>query len=217
VALDHIPERTDAVVEARALADALRLGVGDLYMIDVVAVPQRLEQQIGEAEHQHVLHRALAEVVIDAVDLLLAEVALQMLVQNLGALQVVAERLLHHQPRPAVGRAVQPAGGKPVHGLTIERRRNGQVEQQVGGELVVAEPLRQALESRILLDIALDEVEPPQQPLQHLAVQSLAQLVAQDLAHPAAPLLVGPVATTKADDAHRRGQMLAPLQVVERG
>ena len=41
----------------------------------MVLVPQRLEHPVGEAEGQEVLHRLLAEVVVDAVDLLLAPVA----------------------------------------------------------------------------------------------------------------------------------------------
>ena len=42
-------------------------------MIDVVPVPERLEDPVGEAEDQEVLDRLLAEVVVDAVDLLLDE------------------------------------------------------------------------------------------------------------------------------------------------
>jgi hypothetical protein len=42
-------------------------------VVDVVAVPERLEDGVGEAEDQQVLHRLLAQVVVDAVDLLLVE------------------------------------------------------------------------------------------------------------------------------------------------
>ena len=59
------------VVVAGAVSDAHVLRHGDLHMVDVVAVPERLEDRVGEARHQDVLHGLLAEVVIDAVDLAL--------------------------------------------------------------------------------------------------------------------------------------------------
>ena len=45
----------------------------DLDVGDVLAAPQRLEQRIAEAQREQVLHRGLAQVVVDAEDLLLAE------------------------------------------------------------------------------------------------------------------------------------------------
>ncbi len=55
------------------LGQALLLGHGDLHVVDVLRVPQRLEDAVGEAQHQQVLHRLLAEVVVDAVGLALGE------------------------------------------------------------------------------------------------------------------------------------------------
>ncbi|MGX1327379.1 hypothetical protein AB7M56_001878 [Bradyrhizobium elkanii] len=40
-------------------------------MVDVVAIPDRLEHAVGEAQHQDVLDGFLAEIVIDPVDLVL--------------------------------------------------------------------------------------------------------------------------------------------------
>ena len=45
----------------------------DLYMVDEVAVPDRLEQAVCEAEGKDVLRRFLAEAVIDAEYLILSE------------------------------------------------------------------------------------------------------------------------------------------------
>ncbi len=73
VVLDQIAQRAGAVVVVGARADAEVLGGGDLHAVDVVAVPQRLEHAVGEAERQHVLDRLLAQVVVDAVDLRLVE------------------------------------------------------------------------------------------------------------------------------------------------
>ena len=69
VVLHEVAQRAGAVVVARAAADADVLGRGDLDVVDVVAVPERLEEPVGEAERQDVLDRLLAEVVVDAEDL----------------------------------------------------------------------------------------------------------------------------------------------------
>ncbi len=61
------------VVVAGAAADADVLGHGDLHMVDEIAVPQRFDQRVGEAEHQQVLDGFLAQIVIDAEDLLFVE------------------------------------------------------------------------------------------------------------------------------------------------
>ena len=63
----------DWLVEAALVPDADLLGHGDLDVVDVVLVPDRLEQVVGEPEGQHVLDRLLAEVVVDAVELALLE------------------------------------------------------------------------------------------------------------------------------------------------
>ncbi len=46
---------------------------GDLHMIDVIPIPQRLEDRIGKTRHEDILDRFLAQVMIDAIDLLLTE------------------------------------------------------------------------------------------------------------------------------------------------
>ena len=60
------------------LPEPQRLGHVDLHVIDEVAIPDRLEQAVGEAERQDVLRRLLAEEVIDAEDLLLGEHLVQL-------------------------------------------------------------------------------------------------------------------------------------------
>ena len=69
----HVAQRAGRVVEAAAVADAELLVDGDLHVIDVVAVPDRLEHAVGEAQHQDVLDRFLAEIMIDPIDLVLVD------------------------------------------------------------------------------------------------------------------------------------------------
>ena len=89
------------LVEAGAALDPERLGDRDLDVVDELPVPDRLEDAVREPERQHVLHRLLAEVVVDAEDLALVEVLRDQLVQLACGGEVVAERLLDDQPRPA--------------------------------------------------------------------------------------------------------------------
>ena len=73
VVLDDVAQGAGSFVEAAALFDAEGLGDGDLDVVDVTADPQRLEYGVGETQGQHVLHGLFAEVVVDAVDLVLGE------------------------------------------------------------------------------------------------------------------------------------------------
>ena len=91
----HVAEGAGRLVEAGALAEPQRLRHVDLDVVDEVAVPDRLEQAVGEAERQDVLRRLLAEEVVDAEDLVLAEDLVQLGVQRHGAREVGAEGLLH--------------------------------------------------------------------------------------------------------------------------
>src|SRR2546429_8711326 len=83
-------------------------------MVDVAPVPDRFEDPVGETEDQDVLHRLFAEVMIDAVDLLLGEHRVDRLVESLGALQVVPERLFDHDPLPTLASLGDPGSPQPV-------------------------------------------------------------------------------------------------------
>ena len=71
--LDDVANRARLLVERGAALDAELLGDGDLHVVDELAVPDRLEDPVREAEHQHVLDGLLAQVVVDAEDLVLGE------------------------------------------------------------------------------------------------------------------------------------------------
>ena len=88
------------LVEPGALAETERLRDVDLHVVDEVAIPDRLEEPIGEPEREDVLRRLLAEKVVDPEDLLLAEDLVQARVQRHGAREIGAERLLHDDARP---------------------------------------------------------------------------------------------------------------------
>ena len=100
----HVAQRTGLFVKGRAALDAEGFGGGDLHVLDVVAVPHRLEDGVGEAEDQDVLHRLLAEVVIDAIDVLLVEDLEDGFVEGAGRFEIAAEGLFQNDARPAASR-----------------------------------------------------------------------------------------------------------------
>ena len=141
VVLEDVADRAGLLVVRRAPLDPDRLGDGDLHVVDELAVPDRLEDAVREPQRQHVLHRLLAEVVVDAEDLALGEVLLQARVQLARRREVVAERLLDDQPDPALGRA-------PRRDLAHERpdraRRHREVVDAVAPRAALLVELRRA-------------------------------------------------------------------------
>ena len=69
---DHVAEGARLLVEAGAARDRQRLGHVDLDVVDVVAVPDRLEEAVREAQREDVLDGLLAEEVVDPEDVVLA-------------------------------------------------------------------------------------------------------------------------------------------------
>ena len=98
--LDDVAQRAGGLVERPAALDADALSRGDLDVIDVVAVPDILEDAIGEAEDEDVLDGLLAEIVVDAEDLILVEDLVDLVVEGAGRFEVVAERLLDNGADP---------------------------------------------------------------------------------------------------------------------
>src|SRR5437773_6713900 len=126
VVLDDVADRAGLLVEAAAPLDAEALRHRDLHALDVVTVPDRLEERVREAEEQQVLHRLLPEVVVDPEDRRLVEHPVQRRVERLRRGQVAAERLLEHDARVArAARLPEPLD----HGLE-ETRRDRQVMQR---------------------------------------------------------------------------------------
>src|SRR5437879_12740067 len=70
-------------------------------MIDVTAIPKRLEDRVVEPEHHNVLHCLLAEIVINAVNLILVQNTLDLAIQALGRFKLVSEWFLDDNAPPA--------------------------------------------------------------------------------------------------------------------
>ena len=66
--LDHVANGAGLIVESAAPFHAKVFRHGDLHAFDVVAIPERLHEGVGKPEDHHVVHRPLAQVVVDAKD-----------------------------------------------------------------------------------------------------------------------------------------------------
>ena len=71
--LQDVADRARLLVELAAALDPEALRHRDLHALDEVPVPDRLEERVAEAKVEEVLHRLLAEVVIDPEDRRLGE------------------------------------------------------------------------------------------------------------------------------------------------
>ena len=92
---DDVAESADGVVEVAAILDAEVLGHRDLHRGDEVAVPHGLEQRVREAQVDDLLGAHLPEVVVDAQELALVDVLVQLLARGL-------------EPSPGRGRTASP-------------------------------------------------------------------------------------------------------------
>jgi hypothetical protein len=66
--LHHVDQCAHLLVERAASFNPDRFRRRDLHVVDILAVPQRLENAVAETEGEDVLHGLLAQVVVDAVD-----------------------------------------------------------------------------------------------------------------------------------------------------
>ena len=91
---DDVAQRADGVVEVSAVLHAEVLGHRDLDVRDVVAVPDRLDHRVGEPQVEELVGAHLAEEVVDAIELGLVDVLVDLGGKRARRREVVPERLL---------------------------------------------------------------------------------------------------------------------------
>ena len=82
--LNDVAEESGLLVEGAATFDADGFSGCDLNVVDEVAVPDVLEDAVGEAEDEDVLDSLFAEVVVDAEDLVFLEDLIDLVVESAG-------------------------------------------------------------------------------------------------------------------------------------
>src|SRR5215472_3712224 len=100
--LDHVRQRASFLIIAPPAVDADGFRRGDLYIVHIPAIPDRLEDPVAEAEGQDVLHRLFSEVMVDAVNFAFIENLVQPIAQLLCACQIMPEGFFHDQAMPTV-------------------------------------------------------------------------------------------------------------------
>ena len=221
----HVAQRACDFVEARAGFHTHGFGHGDLHMVDAVAVPDRFEQPVGEAQRHDVLHRLLPEEVIDAVNLFFLKLLEHARVQLFGGLQIVAERLLDHDAPPVLAVFLHQSGfAQRVHHRSKEAIRHRQIEEGVSVRL--AFQCRQLVldiaVSLILGEIADDVVHRIGERLPHRLVDLLLGGLAfafgqafQEVVKLFAPLLGGAIVVIDADEREVLRQLAGAREIVK--
>src|SRR5437588_8462051 len=125
---DHIAQRTRFFVVARTAADAERFGGGDFDVVNVVAIPDRLEDRIAEAKDEYVLDGLFAEIMINAKDLMLVEHRRDLCVQALRRFEIAPERFFDDDARPTIRLVIQSGRAEMFDHDGRERWRRRKIE-----------------------------------------------------------------------------------------
>ena len=136
VVLYHVAQGTGFFVVAGPGSDAFRFAHRDLHVIDVLVVPNRLEDAVGKPDDHQILNGFFPQIVIDAEDLRFVEHAPRHAVDGLGGGQIAADRFLDDDA--GVGRMstrLRRQSGL-LKSLAHRRKRTGrdaQIENPVAG------------------------------------------------------------------------------------
>ena len=221
VVLHEVAQRPRSVVVTGAGPDPDVLDRRDLHVVDVVAIPHRLEHRVGEAERHDVLDGLLAQVVIDAKDLGLLKDRQHGLVELARGGEVVSERLLDHHPGVSVLGPVEVVLAECVDDHREELGGRRQVEDAVEDDpgliVVLADRLAQRLVDRGVVEDARDVLGPLEQRVEHLGLRRCSRVLLDGLLHLHPEVLVRLLRARDPDQVEPLGQRPLVGQVVERG
>src|SRR5204863_6257591 len=134
------------------------LGHGNLHVVNVSAIPNRLVNPVGEAKDQQVLDGLFAQVMINAKDLLLVENTRHLAVQLPGAREVAPEGFLNDDARPVLRRISRSRQARRTQVLDDDREeawRRGKVKQPVAsGAPLAVEPIEHRAQLAVGFDVA---------------------------------------------------------------
>src|SRR4029079_11129747 len=164
----------------------------DLYAVDDRWVPERFEERVGEPEIEEVLHRLLAEIVVDAEDGVFREHAVQRARERHRRSEIPPKWFFHDE---AAARAADRT--QPLHDGSEHAGRYGHVQQRLPRR---SELRTQSIERGLVAVIAFDEAKVARE-LRERAPIEAAKLL-QAVADPRAPSAQVPARTADADDRH---------------
>ena len=222
--LDDVAKGAGMVVERAAAAfHAHGFRGGDLHVVDELPVHDRLKDRVAETEGQQVLNGLLAQVVVDAVNLMLVQPLEDLDVQRLGRGEVVAERFFDDDPPPALTPSPSPgrrgellvSATKLAVGegtTTIKELRIGsQVKKPVAGQISIVfdrlDALAQAAQLFGIGEVGAVVADSPEKAFQACAVRGgLGTEFRQRLPNVGLELLVGLCAAANAHNGCLAGR-----------
>ncbi len=195
----------------------------------MIAVPERLEDAVGEAQHQDVLDRFFAEEVIDPIDLVFGQHLEDLRVEGLGRRKVVPERLFDdHSPPRSLRLPVEPCAAELLDHRAEEPLGDRQIEQHIGSiGLPLARIHQQLPELGIgirLRKVSTHVTHAADEPRPGLFVDRRGLLLVpadarerlHHLGQTLAPLFRGLVVVIDADDGEFVGKLSGTHEIVER-
>ena len=191
-------------------------------MIDVIAVPKRLDDVVGKAEDHDVLHGLFAEIVVDAVDLGLGQDLPQFLVELFRGRQVVAEGFFDNHANPAAAFFFRQAALAQHFCDGREKpRRDRQVKESVSERVVLLvrflDLLLQPGVSVCVLKITANVINTLPHPLPNLRVDRGGRIFGNFLRQHLSKALSGEVICGKTDDGELNRKKIVLGEIAERG
>ena len=159
--LKHVAQRAGAFVVCRAMLDADSLRGRDLHVVDVAAVPDRLEHAVAEAKDQEVLDGLLPEIVIDPVDLLFIEMLVRQAIEGARAVKIGSERLFDDDAPPPTRRRIgEPGRSQLLDDSRIDGGRNREIVEDAFGAVDLRQTRLQALVQLRIVGFASEVIHP---------------------------------------------------------
>ena len=209
--LQHVPQRAVFVVIGPAVADPHGLADGDLDVVDRQIVPQRLEDGVAEPQGDQVLHRLLAQIVVDAEHLVLAEGVGHGVVDVQEGRQVAPDRLFQNDAAVLFG---QTGGLHRRYDAGVQRRGHGQER----GDLAVAHLVLQRFQAVGRGGVHRQIIQPRLHPRPAVLVPRLVGLgLGLHRVVDLGDIVVGAFVRTRgADDLQPVGQQTVVLEEIQR-
>jgi hypothetical protein len=145
--LNHVPHCSGFLVILSTILYAYILGDGDLDVIYIATIPDRLKDAVAEAEHHDILDGFLAQVMVDTINLIFFERLIQLAVESHCRLEVMPKRLFDDDTRPAMSCILILQGklraGEPMRDLGIEAGRCSQIKDMIAAGATLLIQLRE--------------------------------------------------------------------------
>ena len=189
-------------------------------MVDVLPVPEWLEDAVCEAKHEQVLHRLLAEIMIDAIDLVFPKELVQRSVELTGRLEIASEGLLDDHTAKARSRILVESGGvQPFRQEKHRRGRHAEVDHAVArgaaSAIGLVEGTPHGIEAVARIEVVRHVAQTLGKRRPDVIVDRKTSESLDVVAHRVAERLVGHVGAARSDDGETRRQRALCSERVE--